>query len=465
MDDKLDIEAFWNNLVSNGELIVSRSDGYELIYPKKSSPKTKTLGGKWSRIIAISRHKTPKHLLKIYAKAELKNNNYKSTAHVRLDYYPSIIFNKSVIVTTDHVCMIYNKDHFFENTNAKNLKVGDYVSIYIDKFLYKNVDKELIGTITKIEDFGTIDEWVYDLEVEDQSHSFYANDILVHNSQFVNISCIVQSLLKQNIGNGKDISKWNDEDKLKLWKFVDNFVEKEVNPYVQDLIKNYCYTEHPEVLRYSLEYVSACGIYEAKKHYATRKVISEGPELVDKIKFSGIELKKASVPQKVKDVLKDIYEGILLHNWTELNFMEYIYNIWDDFKKLTIDEISFWKGYSSAREASGFLQMQKGSTAVASASTYYNQIIKKLGLGKKYDQILLGQKVRFCYVKPTNEYRIEYIAFPDGQWPEEFNKIFEIDYEVMFDKLVTSSLKGFMTATKFSKVDPTKQIEYDVLSL
>lgn len=436
--EQVEIRDFWTTLVSNNELVVQKHSGYEVIWPT-SKLETLTIDGRWTRVVAISRHKTLKHLIKIAVRASSKDI-------------------KEVVVTTDHVCMIYNEDHFFENTNAKNLKINDYVSVH-DKH------QELIGTIVAIEDLGTTDEWVYDLEVEDSSHSFYANDILVHNSQFVNISCLVQNLLNQGIGVGRDISKWNDEDKLKLWKFVDNFVEKEVNPYVQDLIKNYCYTEHPEVLRYSLEYVSACGIYEAKKHYATRKVISEGPELVDKIKFSGIELKKASVPQKVKDVLKDIYEGILLHNWTELNFMEYIYNIWDDFKKLTIDEISFWKGYSSAREASGFLQMQKGSTAVASASTYYNQIIKKLGLGKKYDQILLGQKVRFCYVKPNNEYRIEYIAFPDGQWPEEFNKIFEIDYEVMFDKLVTSSLKGFMTATKFSKVDPTKQIEYDVLSL
>jgi DNA polymerase elongation subunit (family B) len=285
------------------------------------------------------------------------------------------------------------------------------------------------------------------------------------DSQFVNISCIAKHLLDEGVGNGKDISKWSDDDKLKLWKFVNNFVEDEVNPYVQNLISSYCHTEHPEVLRYSLEYVSAQGIYEAKKHYATRKVIAEGPELVDKIKFSGIELKKASVPARVKDVLKDIYEGILLHGWSEKNFIEYIYNIWDDFKMMSIDEISFWKGYSSAREATGFLQMQKGSTAVASASTYYNQIIKKLGLGKKYDQILLGQKVRFCYVKPTNEYRISYIAFPDGQWPREFDQVFEIDYEVMFDKLVSSSLKGFMTATKFSRVNPSKQVEFDIFDL
>ena len=78
--------------------------------------------------------------------------------------------------------MVYNKDHFFENTNAKNLKVGDYVSIYVDKRLHKTVDKEYIATIVKTEDLGTTDEWVYDLEVEDDMHAFYANDILVHNS-------------------------------------------------------------------------------------------------------------------------------------------------------------------------------------------------------------------------------------------------------------------------------------------
>lgn len=434
------IRDFWNTLISKNERVVQKHNGYEVIWPTIKI-ETLTLGGKWTKIIAISRHKTPKHLIKLTIGSKLKTT-------------------KEIVVTTDHICMIYNEDHFFENTNAKNLRVNNYVSVYD-----YDLQQELVGIVNIIEDLGITDEWVYDLEVEDKSHSFYANDILVHNSQFVNISCIVQELLKKGIGSGRDISKWADDDKLKLWKFVDGFVENEVNLYVQNLVKSYCHTEHPEVLRYSLEYISASGIYQQKKHYATRKVIAEGPELIDKIKYSGIELKRATVPQAIKNMLKDIYEGILLHSWKETDFIEYIYKTWDTFKQLSIDEISFWKGYSSAREAAGFLQMQKGSTSVASASTYYNQIIKKLGLGKKYDQILLGQKVRFCYVKPTNEYRIEYIAFPDGQWPEEFNKIFEVDYEVMFDKIVTGSLKSFFTATKFSEVDPCKQVEFDVSDL
>ena len=452
--EEIEIEKLWNEVASSGkEKITTRDGGYEVIVLNNTKMETLTLGAKRTRIVALSRHKTPKHLIKISVRTyvdvgPLFDGVEKIT---RIDF---------VVVTTDHICMRYDKDHFFENVNASNLKIDDYVSVYDS-----TNNKEFRGTIVKLEDLGTTDDWVYDLEVEDQTHAFYANHICCHNSQFVNIECIAKDLLKSGIGNGSDISKWSDDHKLKLWNKIEDFVENEVNVFVQNLIKDYCHTEHPEVLRYSLEYISAGGIYESKKHYATRKVIGEGPELIDKIKYSGIELKKASVPTQVKTILKAIYEGILLHNWNETDFVNYVNGIWDDFKKMSINEISFWKGYSSARESTSFLQMLKGSTAIASASTYYNQIIEKLGLGKKYDQILLGQKVRFCYIKPTNEYRIPYIAFPDGQWPKEFDSLFEIDYETMFDKLVSGSLKGFFEATKFSKIDPSKQVEFDVFSL
>ena len=48
--------------------------------------------------------------------------------------------------------------------------------------------------IEKIEDFD--DEYVYDLEVEDGSHTFFANDILVHNSIYVRMDNILKLLLE-----------------------------------------------------------------------------------------------------------------------------------------------------------------------------------------------------------------------------------------------------------------------------
>ena len=46
-----------------------------------------------------------------------------------------------------------------------------------------------------------------------------------------------------------------------------------------------------------------------------------------------------------------------------------------------------------------------------------------------------------------------------------FDSIFTIDYETMFDKLIISPLKGFMEATKFRKVDPRKQVVFDIFEL
>ena len=284
------------------------------------------------------------------------------------------------------------------------------------------------------------------------------------DSFFLNIDCVTKSF-KKKYNLGDDIAKWSDDDKLNLWKYMDNFGENVLNPHQQELIKNYCHTEHPEVLRYSMEYIGACGIYEAKKHYGVYKILSEGPEIVNKIKYSGIELKKATSPIKVKEILGDIYSGILTKNWGESEFNEYLTNAYDEFKKLSIDDLAMWKGYNTAREADGFLNMATGATGISSACTYYNQLIDKLGLGKKYEQIMLGQKVRFCYILPDNEYGISYIAYHDGQWPKEFNQIFHVDYDVMFDKLITSALKGFYEATRFSKMDPRKPILFDIFSL
>ena len=448
---KIDIKSLYDSLAKKYE--VQNKKSYEVIYPKDYE--IKVLDNKYVKLVAVSRHKTQKHLVKIIVKSEKAIDTLDPIGQ------KSVLrrYNE-VVVTTDHICMVYNDDHFFENVNAKNLRVGNYVSVYDEAS-----DREVIEEIVSIEDLGMTDDYVYDCEVDDDSHAFYANNILVHNSQFCNIQCVTDDF-KKKYGLDDDLSKWDDEHKLELWKWVDNFVETEVNPFVQnDLVGKTYHTEHPEVLRYSLEYIGACGIYEAKKHYAVRKILSEGPEIVDKVKFSGIELKKANTPIAVKEILKDIYLGVLKENWDEHEFIEYVNDAYEKFKTLTIDDLAMWKGYNTAREASGFLQMELGATGISKACTFYNQMLEHLKIGKKYDMILLGQKVRFAYVIPSNEYGIECIAFHDGQWPKEFDSIFKVDYDVMFDKMVLSPLKGFLEATKFKKVDPRKQVVFDIFDL
>ena len=284
------------------------------------------------------------------------------------------------------------------------------------------------------------------------------------DSQFVNLAAISNYLRKQKPDLPKQIYKWPKEWKKKFWNITSDIIEKDVNPFVRKLVADYCHTTQSNVLTYELEYMSAIGIYEGKKHYATLKIFNEG-DPVDIVKYAGIELKKAQVPKNMKTFLADIYDGVLKHDWQEKEYDEYVNKLYEKFGKFTIDEVSFWKGYNTERTAAGFLTMNKGTTGIAKACIYYNQIIEKLGLGKQYDEIRVGDKVRFCYIEPTNKYGINQIAYKDGQWPKEFAQLFKVDYHVMFNKIILDPLKRFREACHFETKDPSKQVVFDIFSL
>lgn len=424
-ESQISIGDFFQSLLDEGRRIIHMKD-YELIYC--GDIEIKTIGNAYSRIEYVSRHKTPKDIVRIRVKTENGEN--------------------SVSVTTDHVCMVYNSDHFFDNVDAKNLKIGQTVSVYDE-----HANSELVGNIVGIENIGKTDDYVYDVEVDDESHSFYADNILIHNSQFITIRCITD-YFRRTYNLPERMFDWTDEWKLKLWEYVEDFVENDLNKFVQNLIREKYHSENPEVLRYSLEYIADTGVYESKKHYGVRKILAEGPEIVDKIKYSGIELKKGNIPPTVKEFLSDIYSGVLKDDWTSEDFKKYLSNAYNRFVKLNIDEISFWKGYGTEKESVGFLEMAKGTSGIAKACTFYNQILDSMKLGKYYDQILVGDKVRFLYVKPTNKFGINVLAYKPDQYPKEFAGIFEIDYDTMWDKLIIGTLRKFLVATGFPCFDP-----------
>lgn len=283
------------------------------------------------------------------------------------------------------------------------------------------------------------------------------------DSQFINLQCMSDWMRKEK-NLPEHLSDWPKKNKRELWDLVSKFVNEEVNPFVRKLVHDYCHTTQQDVLTYELEYMGDVGIYESKKHYAVHKIFNEGDE-ADYVKYSGIELKKAQVPKEMKTFLAEIYDGVISKNWIEKDYKNYINNLYDRFNQFSIDEISFWKGYNTERQSVGFLQMQTGTTGIAKACTYYNQILKKLGIGHKYEEIRVGDKVRFCYIEPNNKFNINCIAYKPGQYPKEFAQLFKPDYYVMFNKIILDPLKRFRIACKFKESDPSDQMVQDIFEL
>ena len=79
--------------------------------------------------------------------------------------------------------------------------------------------------IEKVEDFN--DEYVYDLEVDDGSHTFFANDILVHNSIYVRMDNILKLLFKTT-----KIDWYDDATFEKIKGFVDTKFQNALNNHV-----------------------------------------------------------------------------------------------------------------------------------------------------------------------------------------------------------------------------------------
>lgn len=332
-------------------------------------------------------------------------------------------------------------------------RMGRFCNINASKFVLKyfneNYDKNYKGFRIKI------DERLPPIDV-----SAISGDT---DSQFIDLAPVT-NWMRCRYDLPEKIKDWPTDKRQELWNTMSEMTEKQINKFVRDLVHEYSKTSQQDVLTYELEYLSDVGVYESKKHYFTHKIFEEGDK-VDKIKVTGIELKKNQVPKSVKKFLQDIYEGVVINYWTESDYQNYVSQLFDKFKKLSIEDIAFWKGYSTERKAAGFLQMQVGTTGIAKACIYYNQIIEKLGLGNKYDTIMVGDKVRFVYLTHNNKYGINCIAYKPGFWPKEFDSIFEVDYKTMFEKIILDPLKRFREACKFQNFNPDKQVQFDIFDL
>lgn len=390
-----------------------------------------------NKIKAISKHYTTK-------------DKYRITVNVDTN------INRIIETTNDHTCIRITREWNNENIRASELEISDLVPISDDTV-------QGVGIIMDIENLGPWNDYVYDLEVEDESHVYYANDILVHNSQFINIAPIVDYHLKlNNIENGT-ITSLNQEQLDKMIDEVDSFIEDDINQYIRNLINTECYTTQGDNLHYSREYIALQGMFFKKKHYITH-IVKKDDKKVDFFKYSGVSCKKAEIPVDMKFFLKTIFEDTCNNNWKEVDYRKYIDKVFEQFVTKDYGQISIYKSYKTEKTSTGFMESVKGAGVHARGANIYNQLLDDLKISNKYEKINLGDQLRYCYINDTNPYGINVIAFKE-YIPEEFRKIFTINYDLMFEKIFLSSLKGYMSIMNFNEYSPTNKAICDINDL
>ena len=288
---------------------------------------------------------------------------------------------------------------------------------------------------------------------------FKHNDPIVYNdtdSCYISLKSLVDSSVIKEFTNENGLT----DDVYSLCE--------ELTDYLNTQIKIWAKSAFNTVdcrLVFKREAICDVGLFLEKKRYALHLLDDEGIKM-DKFKYTGVEVVRTTMPDPVKPHVKNIIETMLLSR-SQAKADSAVKSAYEIFISLPVEDMSFVVGLSTFDEyvsrCKGF-QVPKGMPVHAKAGHYYNLIVKDLAIDNLYEPAVGGDKLRWLYIKKSNKYGISVIGFKD-KMPEEFLKIFEIDYELMFSKIVFSVVDRFYNRVGWIARRPNDQIKCDLFDL
>jgi hypothetical protein len=393
--------------------------GAEGIYHNLRDKEFKSLSNAVSvtgeRIEALYRHKTNKRKFKI-----------------------TLINGKSVIVTEDHSVMIKRNGELVEAEPVQINKGDICICIKHDSNLVKTQEV----AVDSVEELSPFDnEYVYDVIMADKTdHTFFANDILVHNSVYFTYENIVKGI-----------------DDIDVLVEAANAIANDVNDSFPGFMREAfnCQAGFDGLIKANRELVCQTGVIQAKKKYMMLVVDKEGKRIKpgddDELKTMGSDIKLSSTPEMIRTMLSEV-----------------VMNILNEQPKKLIDDIII----SFRREMGKNALVKLNPLDLASVSSVNNLEVawtlwnmkERNGMGKaniphnarpaihhnymlEHFKVQDAEPIKSGKVKIVwlleNEFKFKNIAFPSEVevLPEWFTKHFEVDMALMEQKLVDQKLK------------------------
>lgn len=277
-------------------------------------------------------------------------------------------------------------------------------------------------TISKIECLGEVDDYVYDLSIEDNDPYFFANDILVHNTD----SCYFSAypLFKHQIESGE--LEWNKDACIQIY----DAIAEEANASFPQFMETafHCPRSKGEIIKAGRELVGDRGIFITKKRYAINIYDKEGKRKdvngkLGDIKAMGLDLKRADTPKYVQEFLLDILKMVIQHGKDKEEVVEAIRNFKDELSKLEPWKKGSPKSVNKlTKHTETYERTGKCGVGHAMASINYNNL-RKMHNDNYSMKIVDGMKIVVCKLKP-NPLGMTSVAYPTDElrlpkWFEE----------------------------------------------
>lgn len=256
-----------------------------------------------------------------------------------------------------------------------------------------------------------------------------------------------------------------EEEKRNVYQHIENVYQNFFNKILEIRAMK---SKTTNKIKFNRENIFTNMFCFAKKLYIGSVIDSEG-DLYSfdkpKHKIMGVPIKRSDSPDFCKEADEKLCFDVCSGQSKEKS-MEYIKQSYQEFKKQRLEDICGRKSISDYSKyitepieyyiENGYDYKKIGGIFQSKVALAYNYMITKYKL--KYQPIVNGTKFNYVYVKPNNRNNIEAIAFI-GNWPKEFDKFFEIDYETMFRKSFLPVVESMFLVNKWIKPKETIEIE------
>lgn len=311
-----------------------------------------------------------------------------------------------------------------------------------------------VEEIESVECIGEFDnEYVYDIEVDDDSHTFIANNILVHNSCYIQFGEMYHSI--EWIGE-----QWNIDD------FILEMFNFRLNSYIEKCLEKYSKLKNCDAnyLILELESVALNGIWMSKKQYIQNLLWDDKlredqrHENLSKIKSIGYETVMSSTPKFVRDKLPQALKILFQHTDQPTaedleQLVSFMKETKKEFKLSEIDDISFNKKTNNISkyildDQEEFQIAQKTPPNVKGAGFYNFLLNNNPEYKKKYKHIGDGEKLKMYHINHPMSDTFSYLP---SDFPYEIAP--PIDYDKQFEKTMIDPINRLLTSVGLQTLD------------
>ena len=321
---------------------------------------------------------------------------------------------------------------------------------------------EEIESIEQLDNFN--DEYVYDIEVDDNTHTFIANDILVHNSVYTTYGTLFQAMTPESQ------AKYDTDQKKTefILKFNKEFLDKQNNIWCEEI---YGPRHGQNVHEFELETISKAGIYLAKKKYLKGLVFNKGKFInPPKVSGTGIEIIKSTTPKLCRTILTDLTKSLMFDfdDSTNEKREEYIMFFNDklseyrrQFYQAPEEDISQSIGTGDYKkyviDDTNQLLLGKGTPVSVHAVARFNYLAHKNGDDSKK---FYSGKIKYYNIRTgLGKNDTGYFGFPAGELPAWAPKM---DKLTQWQKTVIDPINRFLEVMKIPLVNASNVVQLEL---